>query len=272
MKDSFCLYLDILGFSKQIREAHRNGTQQDLFNKIYSIVKLASEEISAVGVEDKTTLRMWEYKFFTDNLVLGLPHDTNLHTESEYGALLFSLLRYQLALASKGFFVRGALTIGCLHVGDNIVFGDSLLDAYELENTKAITPRIILSDTMLKLIRKHAESFYAEPIDSPQNSHIFVDSDGQAFINYLGAAISDDNGYDEADWELIKQHKYQVENSLKEHGLDPSVWAKYNWVANYHNFFCDEARHLNGYNENLKISSPNHRNRPARLFTNLKQK
>lgn len=33
--------------------------------------------------------------------------------------------------------------------------------------------------------------------------------------------------------------KSAVEAKLAEHAANPPVWAKYAWVASYHNYFCD---------------------------------
>lgn len=264
LRKSFCVYLDILGFSKQIKDASNSGMEDKLFAQLHSIFETANKEFSFENDEPKPN--MWKYKFFTDNLVLGLPHNPYIHSEAEYGALLFPLLRYQLFLTLNGLFLRGALTAGSLHVGTDIVFGQSLLDAYELENTKALNPRIILSEEMSALVKNHASKFYASPIESPQNADFFIDADGQVFLNYLGAAVDDTHGSYTINWDLIHQHKYQVENHLKEFSSHPTIWAKYNWVANYHNFFCGEVENLAGYEKELKISSPNHKNNPSRLF------
>ena len=38
----------------------------------------------------------------------------------------------------------------------------------------------------------------------------------------------------------LETHKNQVEHRLKEYRTVPSVFSKYAWVANYHNYFCRE--------------------------------
>jgi hypothetical protein len=169
-------------------------------------------------------------------------------------------------MAVRGFFVRGAVTVGDLHVGDDIVFGPAILEAHLLESTVARDPRVILSPGMMQLVEKHLK-YYGDPRESPQNAFIFRDADGQAFLNYLGTTIGEEYEGDVADWATVLKHKEAIEQKLEDFHSVPKIWAKYNWVASYHNYFCDEAAHVQGYDSAYKVSSPYHKTSPMRLIS-----
>jgi len=42
-------------------------------------------------------------------------------------------------------------------------------------------------------------------------------------------------------FEEFKKHKEIVESRLREYISEPSIWNKYLWVANYHNWFCTQT-------------------------------
>lgn len=48
------------------------------------------------------------------------------------------------------------------------------------------------------------------------------------------------------EFEWIEQHRAATTASLARFRANPAVRAKYEWVARYHNFWCD-TRHLEGY-------------------------
>ena len=65
--------------------------------------------------------------------------------------------RYQIAAALKGFYVRGAVTVGNLFHDAACVFGPALVRAHDLELRKAKFPRIILDPDAPELsgLRRH---------------------------------------------------------------------------------------------------------------------
>ena len=78
-------------------------------------------------------------------------------------------------------------------------------------------------------------NYYAEPYRSPHNGYFLVDTDGKGFLNYLYCAY---DLYRSDIEKIIMDHKTRVEAALIEHHSDPIIWAKYAWVAAYHDFFC----------------------------------
>jgi len=228
VRRSFCAFLDVLGFRQHVKEAQiAPGGIQAMLNTYLSAVSPPTDQL----LETAAAVAAWQVVAFSDSVVLGYPLQTP-DAEPEFGALEDELLRYQLVLALSGFFVRGGLAIGELFMDERLAFGPALIDAYELQDTIANTPRIVLSLEMATLLRKHL-GFYAFPSAAPHNQVLLVDSDERVFLNYLSATITEG----EVDVDALARHRSVVEKGLKRYQSSPRIWSKYQWVGSYHNYF-----------------------------------
>ena len=236
--NSVVAFMDILGYREMAEGAASGGTELDLLLRLHStleygqkflrgdlplIVKLGSKDFYAV-------------KAFTDNIVIGWPIRTD--GESELGSAFSKLSFFQLRLALAGFFIRGGLSIGPLYMDDIAVFGRGLNEAYATESRFARDPRIVLASSVEEIVKIHMGD-YAEPNYSPRSRDLYRDSDGKVFINYLDSVLIAEDEIGPSYEELLK-HKEVVERCLSEHKNNPLIWSKYAWVANYHNFFCEQ--------------------------------
>jgi hypothetical protein len=162
-----------------------------------------------------------------------------------------------------GFFVRGAIAIGNAYVDDIAVFGDALTEAYAGESKLARDPRVILTKNSVAATKHHLK-YYGNPNHSPQASDLLKDSDGQWFVNYLEAVMI---AVDEVGpfYKEFAEHKQAVEEKLTKYGGNPVIFAKYSWVANYHNFFCD--LHRKYFSEEHKINTDLFMPKPSLITT-----
>lgn len=150
--------------------------------------------------------------------------------ESAIGGLVVQAAWLQLNLIEAGFFVRGGLSLGLLHLRDGLVFGPALADAYELESDKAVHPRIVLSRPAAK--SQHDDlTAYADPRESAQQAMLMRDGDGWSFINYLGLLFDEPEDPRPA----LAMHRDRVVECLSRHRGTKRVWEKYRWLAEYHN-------------------------------------
>lgn len=227
--NSYCLFLDVLGFSQEIIDNHNNGLSQSHLQKFYTAFNSASNALTTHPI-------FWEYKIFTDNIVLGSQIISTPDSESLFGTIIPCVVNFQLEMVLSDFFIRGGWSMGDLYIGNNIVYGESLICAYEAESKLACYPRIVFTDKMMSNINKHL-NYYDSPKSSPHFFHILRDEDDQHFINYLSDIISDD-GYYLVDYALLSQHKKIIESRLQQHKGELKIYEKYLWTAQYHNYFC----------------------------------
>ena len=239
LRKSVVAYVDILGYLEQVKRAVKAGKKMELLidlRKAYDETYNHIKDQSHIILPELGTKPHWSVKGFTDNIVIGYPISRD--AEPELGTIMSNLAFFQLMMITHGFFVRGGIAIGDLYMDDEIVFGEGLLEAYDVERNLARDPRIVLSESARKYSELHI-SYYAKPDFAPQTEQILKDKDGQIFINYLYPIVEFAAEYAVYEEELSK-HKKIVEAKLKDYSSEPAVWSKYFWVANYHNWFCDQ--------------------------------
>ncbi|WMW24695.1 hypothetical protein RE474_11485 [Methanolobus sediminis] len=229
---TFLAFADILGYTGLLKKCSNNPIEaNDELNKIYEALHEGLEYL-------KTPDEKGIIKIFTDNLLLKYPNTKKLEDiEANDCIELFELLSYyQLSLALKGYFVRGAVAVGYTYVDEEIAFGYPIVEAHNLESETAINPRIIISTKVYKLVRFFADHWTTK--GDVYTHFLLKDKDGHYFINYLAILYynRDETNLPKV-LEYLKSHKTNVEKELKSpHSYD--VISKYEWVANYHDFFC----------------------------------
>ncbi len=189
-------------------------------------------------------------KAFTDNIVIGWPVRDD--AESEFGRAFDKLATFQLQMVTRGYFLRGGISVGDAYIDEMAVFGPAFLEAYRAEATVARDPRIVITPSAVELVRKHL-GYYASRRNAPQVRHLLCDSDGQWFLNYLDCVLlaEDESG---PFYDIFLEHKSAVEAKLDKFKTAPPIWAKYAWAARYHNHFCDLHSHYFGADDRIDVS------------------
>ena len=236
--DSYVCYVDILGFKELIDQNINEGTGDKFLTTIRRILNHSYKEIY-----DRMKLlkdfHPFDMKIFTDNMIIGFPiknisYDSG---EPEIGIILQLLIRFQVNLLMEGLFVRGGIAKGKHYMDKNIVIGDALLQAINIEKNKK-QPTIKLSDEVKELVHQQINYYHRDRKKSPQNYYFLKDNDGTYFINYLSEAFAifpDGPIF----FEVIKKHKYEIEKNL--HIVkNQNISEKYEWLAGYHNFILKE--------------------------------
>jgi hypothetical protein len=225
------LYLDLLGVSAMAQGA---GAQEELtsFNQAirvafrYRIGAQASREPSAIPAA-----------VFSDSFVAATPVLPGTPPMPEADAvfyLVYEAANIQTELAMRGYFVRGAITLGDFHFYDGLVFGPALVEAVELERSSALNPRIILSPRAARVLRNAQAGAHLLGI-SNEDAPVLVDQDGLAFVNYLERIFEDTEANPAS---LMRRHRDKVVAKLDTHSADLSKWSKHCWAAEYHNTVC----------------------------------
>ena len=246
MRKSFCAYFDILGFTEKIKTNDLKFFEKYL-TTLDEVIKYLNEHHDLNGEED---FKSYELKIFTDNFVLGHPWYDEFG-ESELGTIFDAISHIQLTFALANVFIRGAIAMSDLFMDKNIVLGPALVEAYQLENSIAIYPRVILSKEVQAVVKKHI-NYYANHNDSPQSEEYLKDTDGQVFINYLSSVVRDSYGDEKIIKEKLLKHKEVVTGNLLLYKEDYKLLVKFIWIAEYHNFFC--KNHLEKF-EDINVST-----------------
>lgn len=236
---SVCAYLDLLGFSAAIREAERDGTSNELLRQFSHVVENWFATLGDTFAGEANELRRREFKVFTDNVVVGAPIQTGgLATELSFVLSDIGLL--QAGLVFEGFFVRGAASVGELYIDQSVVFGAAVLDAYESEQA-AVVPRVVLHASAKAVVLQELRYYhatYGERRGHRFTDQLLADNDGEWFINYLHDRFAG-GAFSEPDYSTLEHHRDLISDRLRKFASDSHVFAKYEWAARYHNYFCE---------------------------------
>lgn len=233
--ESIVCFTDILGFSSLILQVPSKQEGNQLLKNLHTILV---DQYALMKVMNPHG----QLKTFTDNVILAYPRWDD--GEGQSGSLFMSFIDYQLEMTLNGYFLRGGVALGDYYGDNDFAYGPALIEAHDLECDKAKHPRIILCEKMVKMVSEHL-NYYGAFNFAPQYSHLLKDEDGKCFINYLyglhEAYISSDQSDSDMDFYInrLKQHKKIVEQRLLQFEND-SIYSKYEWVAQYHNYYCEQ--------------------------------
>ncbi len=206
---------------------------------------------------------------FSDSIVSTVT--TKKSVESQLRELLsmfeievqhLAFLQYQM-FVDYGVLIRGAVSYGYIYHEDNILFGEGMINAYEMESNLALFPRIIIDPRIIELIEEYAIKVgrFPDEIEDNKDSmfipslmykQIRKDNDGLYFIDFLN--LKDVGGY----WyvplhpnfqETFLHYKHKLIEKLNEiQNHSEKIKVKYNWLKEYYNSMV--IKHCNCFPKN----------------------
>lgn len=183
-------FVDILGFSALIKEFD-SGRAPQILDELRDAYTSAAEFMKPrpVSRPDEPFFQ-WkdclETRLFSDCLCAAAPLEyKSFDFITQFQFLYLYLSTYQDLLMGKGFFTRGAITIGSHFADEHMIFSGGLVETYLLETKSANFPRIILSDTIKAKLAEYKKS-HREKL----NYMLIEDADGYTFLNSFNADLS----------------------------------------------------------------------------------
>jgi hypothetical protein len=223
-RDCLVSYFDILGFRHMVEV----WGPEKIRVALAELLSLSSQEFPLRRV----TLR--GLSTFSDHVVRTVPIE-GLDADQLLMTLQFELSEIQhiqANLATKGIFVRGAVTRGAIYINEEIVFGPALVHAYELEQKTAIYPRIVFDHP--KVIGEMELAAGKEQMGRFYTDYLFRGDDEIWSVNYLQAG--DELG---ERLRLLREHAAVLRRNLSEVS-DAAVVAKYRWLAKFQNSIVEK--------------------------------
>jgi hypothetical protein len=157
-EEQFTAFIDFLGFSEVSRETD-DTSRLKVLDLLLSLSALRTEfAIHSAPIESGGTSHriIPAISTFSDHIVISYPLERiadELGPSSNDSAAAFfilsgfnRLLRSIAAAALRlGFLIRGGATIGMLYHSRGVVFGEAMIEAYEIESRVAVYPRVVVS-------------------------------------------------------------------------------------------------------------------------------
>ena len=185
-------------------------------------------------------------RVYSDNFLLYIKEEGQDIVHEDFNALMalvsvVALIQMKI-LAQYRILLRGGITKGEFYVNDNIIFGNGLIQAVEIESQKAIYPRVVID----------VDRFCLKNYDSLWKTLIKKDDDNMYFVDYFNI-----NQYKSVELnqgnqiELVKTLREQIiylvyryckygnltnENKIIQRSR---LIEKYLWVLKKFNDFCN---------------------------------
>lgn len=219
-ENRICVFLDILGFKDHLDQAEADAKYVRRISGAFACVNDHLRE-RIPGLKSR---RLSQY---SDCVTISYRID---EPSSAY-YLLSELQQLQIALAGRGFLVRGGVTIGPLVHDAGQLFGPAQVKAYELESKQAVYPRILVDVQVIEMARKFpAPHHNADDEEGYLRGIVRVDFDERLYIGYTTVkSIVDVAGADPEDYTGYMARVLKI----VEHGLqskDAPTLAKNLWL------------------------------------------
>ena len=217
-------FIDILGFASMVQRMDKSG---DDYNTLMYALKKIKKYQEFAGSEITVQSKL-EISVFSDCITISCKpkHIFSILWSCGYlfGDLLFS-----------GIALRGGIATGKLHHTNGIIFGEGLIEAYNIETKVAIYPRIVISSEAKELLPVGANKFIKQ------------DSDGLFYLNSFafhpvppGADMLLSDGYNPR-VEYLRQVQKHIETNIAS-AVKLDHKAKWNWLATQYNNALDVER------------------------------
>ncbi len=250
LKQGFCAFLDILGFTQYIK---KNKGNTEAFKAALTALKAARSTLGA-----PEALNLIKVKTFSDNVFIHLNYRKDLFLLT---SLFEFICRYQNELVWHGHLVRGGVALGEIHVDNDTIYGMALIDAYEMESNLAVYPAVMVSKEIVEAARDAQIVEISSCWSYQTNDWYFISIDGKYYLNYLKSAFvffEDRDGLtmNRLDMHFLRQHKNLIEQNLATLEPGTEIHKKYVFLADYHNAFCEQCKDRMEYLPNLTIDRP----------------
>ena len=140
-KEYYIAFLDILGFSSKIGKEDATIIH-GIFTRIKALKRMtrgtAFDGHAATELEQNT-----KFLFFSDTIVCAIP--TSIYGAFEALTSHCMMIQHYLYSEESPVLLRGAIVKGEMYINGSEMFGPGLIDAYRMEESLAIYPRIIMT-------------------------------------------------------------------------------------------------------------------------------
>ncbi len=186
------MYLDVLGYE----DAIKNDNQEDLAALRSIVEKFAANKVSYLEEPIPTEIASYgnvtAYSYrpaissFSDHVVVSAPLilGQTKGNKRHITAILFFMIRILQKFAydalSKGFLIRGGISLGPLVHDEHIVFGKALVNAVRIEESVSFYPRVVVCNEIIELLREI-------PVNNIEDWDLKQCRDGLFFLDWAGS-------------------------------------------------------------------------------------
>ena len=235
-------FMDILGFREQTKRCLDDSSLLEALDRALR----ATDYLVKPYLGFTTDTRM-----FSDCICSSSPFEPN-----NVFKFIYTLEAVQMNLVANGVFVRGGIAVGRHFESPRMILSEGLSEAYLLESSTAIFPRIVATEETVRVIAEAAaqatepDNWDGGPMSLKEalSRHFRRDVDGTLFLSYLMSLHRIDRSA--IVMEYIDSHKEAVQRWIadgRESGAPERVRLKHEWARNYHNVMIAEFFRLDDF-------------------------
>ncbi len=234
-------FIDMLGTTQRIRDEHTTQKALDELRNIYNRFIEQNDKYYFFNTNKKP-----EWRIFSDNIVVFAPvkkptHDYNLEDNRFYAfyVVFIASLFFQAWALEKKWTLRGGITMGQFYADNNLVWGEALVRAHDLEDKLAVNPRIIFDKKIAKMAEKAVKCLLEHLPDDENNKKqdlIITKDYDYYYLNYQFVFYLDEKlRYDK--YLFYKLRDFLLSNL--NNNSDERIINKYQWLIDSHNKWCE---------------------------------
>jgi len=213
LKQYLVAFIDLLGFSSMVaHDCETPNGEQKYIEALYDC-HMQTRELKT----DHTDLQLIQ---FSDSVVFALPYSLD-----NYISIVSIISDYQYNLLRRGILCRGGVSYGKHFFTEDFLFSNGMIEAYKLESKVAFSPRVVISNDLLELVKPKLE---AQGTSVP----LLYEQDGLWFIHYLSGRDSSEI------WEAISM---AIPSKLS---TSSSIRSKQIWLIDYYNHMFPTEKHI----------------------------
>jgi len=183
----YIAFIDILGFRDAVKKSEEDYLLRE---KIISALKNLTFIKNFVDQKNQDSdqnryqaiEKLWfqpTIQVFSDSIYISIHENpTALSMLGAYCTLIYG------TLFSFGLFARGAITKGNSFESEGTIFGQGLIDAYDLESKTALYPRVLISNTILDDVNKTGTFYLEKDFDGLHYIDVFYEGIQKMLINW----------------------------------------------------------------------------------------
>ena len=239
LKKYYIAYFDILGY-----KAFFDDNGNDVLEFLKSNISLANDFVRKTSPNVVFSDTNFEIKSFSDNFMILLHKTDNIDDYQAVKSLVYLLALLQLRFLEKySILIRGSITKGDAFLNDNIVFGEGLLRAVELEG-QAVFHRIIID--ALRFGKAVCDDLCEKCVAKDEDEEYYID-----FFDIIGCGVGFDGEYLVGEREHIETIRKNIIKLVKKYGKfnrqvkdmkkiieSERTISKYTWLLIKYNNYC----------------------------------
>lgn len=235
------VFLDILGFSNMLTGFEQEALANNVIDEDDYHESLALNRLLNIFQETLKLIseRNCNYYVFSDNICITLDY---VIEGSERGRLfleiilMMNILNYEFL--KEGYFIRGGIDAGWFLDSRAMAAGLPLVEAYRLESKIAVYPRIMLSNSFIKILDEMRRAGEFGEDEKLVLDHIIIKEEGLQFINGFLYIQNFEDTFSKR--EFLSVYREKIIAALARFGDDERIGNKYRWTVDRFNVFLEK--------------------------------